>query len=76
MSLSKFVIKLLGFLIEILVESCEYYEKETDCDADGIPFSEEYERQSFLLAAIRDCIKCVESANNQTYEKENVENRS
>lgn len=69
MTLSKFIIKLLGFLVEVLVDSCQSYESDSDCDADGIPLSEEYERQSFLLAAIRDCLKCIESANSQSYEE-------
>ena len=70
MTLSKFILELLQFIACLLVNSMRTYENSGDVDADGIPFSKEYYTQSFLLAALRDCVREVSNAIKESEEDE------
>lgn len=70
MKLSYFILKLLQFIVDTLVISLKRYEDISELDADGIPLSPEWERQSFLLSLLRDTVSNFENAIKEKIEDE------
>lgn len=54
---TKFILKIVDFVIELLIMSLREMEDNGTKDADGVPLSKEYDRQGYLLACLRDAKK-------------------
>lgn len=66
MNLSDFILALLSSIYFILKQSCQKFESSDDLDPEGIPFSKEWEVQTFMLASIRDCIASIQTAKKES----------
>lgn len=58
---TKFVLIFLKAVISVLLESLKEIEDVGDKDADGIPVSVEWQEQTYLLAALRTAVHCIET---------------
>lgn len=65
---TKWILIVLKALIQCIFDSMKEMEKSGDVDADGVPFSKEYDKQGFILAKLREIISDVE-LNCESYEK-------
>lgn len=60
MKVSKIILVLLKALIEICLMSMKSLETSGDCDADGVPTDDDYQKLGFFLASFRDTLKMYE----------------
>lgn len=72
MNVSRFVLLLLEALLKIIVDSAKLYEDGKDVDADGVPISDEYFRQSLLCSLIREAIKDYKRSLNSCDKNEKI----
>lgn len=57
---SRIVLVLIKAMIEILLMSMKAMEQSGSVDADGIPLDDDYQKQGFFLAGLRDLQKVYE----------------
>lgn len=57
---SKWILIILKSLIQIVLDSMKEMEQSGDVDADGVPLSDEYVKQGFILASLRDVVSEIE----------------
>lgn len=62
---TKWILIILKSLIQIVLDSMKEMENSGDVDADGVPLSDEYGMQGFILASLRDVIKKLEDYENE-----------
>ena len=62
---TKWILIILKSLIQIVLDSMKEMESSGDVDADGVPLSDEYGKQGFILASLRDVIKKLEDYENE-----------
>ena len=71
MNVSRFILLLLRCIISLIVESMKEYENSGDLDENGIPLSSEWSKQSYMLAALRDCVREIENSFKEEDKNEN-----
>lgn len=57
---TKWILIILKSLIQIVLDSMKEMEQSGDVDADGVPLSDEYGKQGFILASLRDVVSEIE----------------
>lgn len=57
---TKWILIILKSLIQIILDSMKEMEKSGDLDADGVPLSDEYDKQGFILASLRDIVSDIQ----------------
>lgn len=57
---TKWILIILRSLIQVIIDSMMEMEKSGDVDADGVPLSEEYDKQGFILASLRDIVSDIQ----------------
>lgn len=57
---TKWILIILKSLIQIVLDSMKEMENSGDVDADGVPLCDEYGKQGFVLASLRDVVKEIE----------------
>lgn len=57
---TKWILIILKSLIQIVLDSMKEMEQSGDVDADGVPLSDEYGKQGFILASLRDVVLKIE----------------
>lgn len=65
---TKWILIILKSLIQVILDSMKEMEHSGDVDADGVPLSDEYCKQGFILASLREILSYVES-NDESNEK-------
>lgn len=60
MKVSKIILVLLKALIDICLMSMKSIEQSGDCDADGVPTDDDYQKLGFFLSSFRDTLKQYE----------------
>lgn len=60
MKVSKIILLLLKALIEICLMSMKSLENSGNCDADGVPTDDDYQKLGFFLSSFRDTLKMYE----------------
>lgn len=61
MKVSKIILVLLKALIDICLMSMKSLEHSSDCDADGVPTDDDYQKLGFFLSSFRDTLKQYEN---------------
>lgn len=61
----KWILIILKSLIQIVLDSMEDMENSGDVDAYGVPLSDEYDKQGFILASLRDVVSKFENENEE-----------
>lgn len=62
---TKWILIILKSLIQIVLDSMKEMENSGDVDADGVPLSEEYDKQGFILACLRDIVNVFNENENE-----------
>lgn len=57
---TKGILIIFKALMQSILDSMKEMEKSSDLDADGIPLSDEYDKQGYVLAVLRDVCKNLE----------------
>ena len=57
---TKWILIILKSLIQIVLDSMKEIENSGEVDADGVPLSDEYGKQGFILASLRDVVSEIE----------------
>lgn len=60
MKVSKIILVLLKALIEICLMSMKSLENSGNCDVDGVPTDDDYQKLGFFLSSFRDTLKMYE----------------
>ena len=56
---TKLILVILNSLIQVILDSMKKMEESGDIDAYGVPLSEEYDKQGFILASLRDIVSDI-----------------
>ena len=62
---TKWILIILKSLIQIVLDSMKEMEQSGDVDTDGVPLNEEYDKQGYILAALRDIVKSLNDYENE-----------
>lgn len=57
---TKFILIFLKAVIQVLLESVSELEKNDEKDCDGLPLSDEWNEQTYMLASLRSLCKVIE----------------
>lgn len=57
---TKWILIILKSLIQVILDSMKEMEQIGDVDSDGVPLSEEYDKQGFILASLRDIVSDIQ----------------
>lgn len=60
MKVSKIILLLLKTLIQICLLSMKSLENSGNCDADGVPTDDDYQKLGFFLSSLRYTLKMYE----------------